>query len=84
MVFVWAQQSNELCCLTGHSDKVVTVACTSDGKVCSGSLDGTIRLWKPDTHAASADQFHNAEVTSIVSSEDGRLLATGSRYKSFS
>ena len=79
MLFVWAQQSNELCCLTGHSDKVTTVACTTDGTVCSGSLDRTVRLWKPCTAVMSADRFHNAEVTSVASSADGHRLATASR-----
>jgi len=78
-VFVAVQQGSELCCLTGHSDKVTTVACTSDGTVCSGSLDRTVRLWKPTVDATSADQFHDADVTSVASSEDGRQVATASR-----
>jgi len=74
-------QSNELCCLTGHSDKVLSVTCTSDGTVCSSSLDGTLRLWKPNTDSASVDaRCHNAEVTSVASTGDGQMLATASRY----
>jgi len=79
MLMSLLQQSNELCCLTGHSDKVTSVVCTSDGTVCSASLDRTVRLWKPEMHTTSADQFHNAQVTSAATSEDGRQIATASR-----
>jgi len=80
-LFITVLQSNELRCLTGHSDKVTTAVCTSEGTVCSASMDGAVCLWKPSTqHATSTDLFHNAEVTSTASSEDGRVLVTASRY----
>ena len=48
----------ELCRLTGHRAPVTTVSLSADGRLAlSGSLDGTIRLWKlPEASRTSQTQ----------------------------
>lgn len=78
-------QSNELACLSGHTDKVISLSCTGDGLVCSGSLDQQVKLWKLDSISSNQinparHYWHDGEVTSVVLSPDGSLLASASRW----
>ena len=72
-------QPSELACLTGHSDRVLSVSCGSDNTLCTSSLDNTIRVWKPQLQV-TADQVkgHDAEVTASCWPSGGDFVVTGS------
>ena len=72
-------QSDQLACLTGHSDRVVSVACSSKGVICTTALDCTIKLWQPHLVAVDESIGHDAEVTSVACSPDGAWAVSGSR-----
>ncbi len=69
--------------LTGHSDWVLSVAYSPDGRyLASGSYDNTIKIWE----VATGKELRNLTgyylpVNSVVYSPDGRYLASGSGDK---
>ena len=76
------QQSNELHCLTGHTDKIVSLSFGTDNIVCSGSLDYKIKLWKIDWCNKVSDSVcyqHHNEVSSITVSHDGAFVVSADR-----
>ncbi len=64
----------------GHTDFVWTTAFSPDGQtLASGSWDGKIRLWNPQTLRHETTLIgHSDEIRSIVFSPDGQTLASGS------
>ena len=65
--------------LTGHTDKVITVAWSRDGKhVATGSYDKTAKIWDATTgkllHTLSG---HTSTIAFVAWSPDGKTLATG-------
>ena len=73
------EQSPTWSILLGHTDQVMSVAFSPDGKLlASGSWDSTIILWG----VASGQKVHTLtghnKVTSVAFSPDGKLLASGS------
>ena len=66
--------------LTGHTDNVLSVAFSPDGKIlASGSEDGTIKLWD----VAMGEEIHTLVghtlyVTSVAFDPDGTIIASGS------
>ena len=66
--------------LTGHSDRVASVAFSSDGQtLASGSWDDTVKMWNVSTkeEIATLTRYSNA-VYSVAFSPDGQTLASGS------
>ncbi|GAB1544572.1 hypothetical protein NUACC21_72480 [Scytonema sp. NUACC21] len=66
--------------LTGHSEKITSVAMTSDGlTVVSGSADKTIKVWNLTTgQLIRTLPGKIGEVSSLTVSPDGNFLAVGS------
>ena len=65
----------------GHTDNVLSVAFSPDGKyLASGSSDNTVRLWDVTT-GEEVRRFdgHTNSVKSVAFSPDGKYLASGSR-----
>lgn len=64
--------------LAGHRDAVSGLAFSRDGTMlASGSLDGTIRLWDPQTGGCLATfPGHMEETSDVAFSPDGRTLAS--------
>ncbi|WP_084763412.1 NACHT and WD repeat domain-containing protein, partial [[Scytonema hofmanni] UTEX B 1581] len=69
--------------LQGHSELVISVAFSPDGKtLASGSADKTIKLWDVATGKISQTLTgHSKWVNSVAFSPDGKTLASGSADK---
>jgi WD40 repeat protein len=65
--------------LTGHSGLVRSVAFSPDGHLlASGSFDGTIKLWDPNSgKTLQTLTGHSGNVRSVIFSPDGQVLASG-------
>lgn len=65
--------------LNGHTDHVTCVSVLPDGRVCTGSLDATIRIWNPVTGSCEVIlQGHTDGVTCLKVMNDGKICS-GSR-----
>lgn len=65
--------------LERHSASVGTVAWTPDGKVISGSLDATSRLWDPTSGKCLAVMPAGIGASCVAASPDGKRLAIGGK-----
>jgi len=80
-VDVWdAGRGRRLCSLEGHTEAVVAVAYSPDGKwIASGSWDKMVRIWDTDRRAEALRlEGHGDRVNSVVFSADGRHVLSGS------
>ena len=77
---LWDVKTGELLkILTGHSKSVLSVAFSPDGKtIASGSIDGTLRLWDPNTGVNFKTLLGYREVYSVAFRPDGKTIASGS------
>jgi hypothetical protein len=66
---------------TGHTDRVWSVTVSTDGqRLITGSDDRTARVWDAKSGRALLPPLqHEAEVTAVAISPDGKLLVTGWR-----
>ncbi|KAH9524948.1 hypothetical protein Btru_028330 [Bulinus truncatus] len=77
-VWIWRPlQANSLACLTGHSDRVLSVDIDQHRHIASTSLDCSVRLWQPTFKDETRSQRHDSPVTFI--SVAGNLALSGSR-----
>ena len=75
-----ADTYKELMVLTGHTDSVLAVALSSNGKlIVSGSADKTVRLWEAETgKLRRAREEHTAPVNSVAFSLEGEKFWSAS------
>lgn len=79
-VRIWQPlQAHELANMTGHDDRVLSVASDAHGKLCTSSLDKSVRLWAPHLSTKTAETGHNGPVTFVQCIQSGLGLLTGSR-----
>jgi WD40 repeat protein len=79
-VWLWVAATGEhRVTLTGHTDRVLAVAFSPDGRLlASGGADGKMRLWDAATgeHRVTLTG-HTDRVLAVAFSPGGRLLASG-------
>lgn len=65
--------------LSGHTKPITCVSALSDGRIVSGSEDGTLRVWTPheedEESASDVLNLHSGPVTCVHVLEDGRILS---------
>ncbi|KAK2478775.1 hypothetical protein H9L39_08149 [Fusarium oxysporum f. sp. albedinis] len=66
--------------LEGHSDQIVSVACSSDGKrLATGSWDCTVKVWHTSVMGdwiCERTLYHENAVHAVLMSPDGRILVS--------
>jgi WD40 repeat protein/serine/threonine protein kinase len=81
---LWQQsRGDQLRTLQAHSDVVVCVAFSPDGKyLLSGSRDGSVVVWDVSSgRKLNSWLAHKSGVNSVSFSPDGKLVATGGGYR---
>lgn len=74
-----ANSYKELMVFAGHTDLVLAVAFSPNGKLLvSGSSDETVRLWNVDTgHLLHTSEGHTGPVSAVAFSADGKAFWSG-------
>ncbi len=82
---IWDADTGKLLSVfVGHTDRVLAVAFSPDGKfLASSSGDRMVKLWNMDTgQEAATFQGHQADVWALAFSPDGRTLVSGGNDRS--
>jgi WD40 repeat protein len=61
--------------LEGHTRSVQSVAFSQAGRLASGSMDKTVRVWNVETGACLWTFEHSSTVATVMFSQDGRLVS---------
>jgi WD40 repeat protein len=78
-VKLWTLDGKLIHTLTGHSDRVLNVKFSPDGKlIATSSGDKTIKLWDRNGKLLHTFQGHGDEVNAVAFSKDGQTIASGS------
>ncbi len=84
LIVFWGPDGNQLSQLIGHSNEVLHLCPSADGRMlASSSADRTIRIWNPANGRATAVlEGHMGAVTAVSYSPDSRILASKSADES--
>jgi WD40 repeat protein len=79
--FIDATTGKHIHSYDAHTGPVTALAYSPDGKlIATGSEDGTVRVWNPDTgEPVGALRGHKDHVYAVAFSPDGKWLASGGR-----
>ncbi|HYG58748.1 MAG TPA: GTP-binding protein [Symbiobacteriaceae bacterium] len=76
-IWLWAADTEQIKLpLEGHRAPITSLAWLPDGKLVSGSADGTVRMW--DVHSGTQSMVlegHTNVVTAVSVSRDGQIIA---------
>ncbi len=61
--------------LKGHEEDVSALAVLPDGRIVSGSVDSTIKVWDPETGRVITLRGHAVLVTALTVLPDGRIVS---------
>jgi WD40 repeat protein len=79
-VLVWDANTGERVAeLRGHTDGIPSVDFAPDGRLVTASLDGTVRVWDPESGDATVLLGHREWVTCASFSPDGQLVVSGAQ-----
>ncbi len=59
----------------GHEGWVISVCVTQDGKIVSGSYDGTVRVWDMECNELALCRGHESAVESVCVTQDGKIVS---------
>ena len=79
--------ANEICSITGHGDRIVSLATTPNNHFVTSSLDTFVKLWQPELDQEKPYQSfycHNAPISSFSISPSADRLVMTSRETSVS
>lgn len=65
------------CVISGHQEEISCAVSTPDGKIITGSLDETAKVWDSRGQLLFSLEGHEAEIGCVAVAEDGRII-TGS------
>lgn len=72
--------ANEICSITGHGDRIVSLATTPNNHFITSSMDTSVKLWQPELDQErpyETFQCHNAPITSLsISPKGDRVIMT--------
>lgn len=77
---IWDLSTGKNQVLTGHIDRITSLAVLPNSRLASGSYDGTIRIWDLSTGMSQVLKGHTDNITCLTVLPDGRL-ASGSYDK---
>jgi WD40 repeat protein len=76
---LWNLEGEEINSFPTHTDPVVAISISPQGKIATASRDGTAKLWDFEGNALQTFEGHTDWVMYVNFSRDGQTLATASR-----